>query len=81
MAITILISLGLAQLLSKEFFGRRFVRWAIIVPWAASLVITSRLFTLLYDFYHGLINRVLVAITCCRSRSTSSVTITGRCRR
>jgi len=61
-AITIVLSLALAQLLSKEFFGRRFVRWAIIVPWAASLVITARLFTLLFDFYHGLINRVLVAI-------------------
>jgi multiple sugar transport system permease protein len=59
-AITILISLALAQLLSKEFFGRRVVRWAIIVPWAASLVITARLFTLLFDFYHGLINRLLV---------------------
>lgn len=61
-ALTIVISLGLAQLLSKEFFGRRLVRWAIIVPWAASLVITARLFTLLLDFYHGLINRLLVAL-------------------
>jgi multiple sugar transport system permease protein len=61
-AITIVISLALAQFLHKDFFGRRFVRWAIIVPWAASLVITARLFTLLFDFYHGLINRVLVAI-------------------
>ncbi len=61
-AITILLSLGLAQLLSKEFFGRRLVRWAVIVPWAASLVITARLFTLLFDYYHGLIDRVLVAL-------------------
>ncbi|MGI8665080.1 MAG: carbohydrate ABC transporter permease [Jatrophihabitans sp.] len=60
-AITIVIGLGLAQLLSKEFFGRKVVRWAIIVPWAASLVITARLFTLLFDYYHGLINRVLVS--------------------
>ena len=60
--ITIVVSLALAQFLSKDFFGRRVVRWAIIVPWAASLVITARLFTLLFDFYHGLINRVLVAI-------------------
>lgn len=58
--ITIVISLALAQLLSKEFFGRKLVRWAIIVPWAASLVITARLFTLLFDFYHGLLNRLLV---------------------
>ena len=61
-AITIVLSLGLAQFLSKQFFGRRVVRWAIIVPWAASLVITARLFTLLFDFYHGLIDRVLVAL-------------------
>ncbi|MDQ1720282.1 MAG: multiple sugar transport system permease protein [Pseudonocardiales bacterium] len=61
-AITVGISLGLAQLLSKQFFGRRLVRWAIIVPWAASLVITARLFTLLLDYYHGLLNRVLVAL-------------------
>lgn len=60
--ITIVLSLGLAQLLSKDFLGRRVVRWAIIVPWAASLVITARLFTLLFDFYHGLIDRVLVAL-------------------
>jgi ABC-type sugar transport system permease subunit len=57
---TVVISLGLAQFLSKEFFGRRLVRWAIIVPWAASLVITSRLFTLIYDYYHGILNRLLI---------------------
>jgi multiple sugar transport system permease protein len=61
-ALTILISLGLAQFLSKEFFGRRVVRWAVIVPWAASLVITARLFTLLLDYYRGILNRVLVGI-------------------
>lgn len=58
--ITVLISLALAQFLAKEFPGRRLVRWAIIVPWAASLVITARLFTLMYDYYHGIINTFLV---------------------
>jgi ABC-type sugar transport system permease subunit len=60
--ITIVISLGVAQFLAKDFPGRRLVRWAVIVPWAASLVITSRLFTLLYDYYHGMINQVLVGL-------------------
>jgi ABC-type sugar transport system permease subunit len=59
-ALTIPISLGLAQFLSKEFFGRRVVRWAVIVPWAASLVITSRLFTLIFDYYHGILDRLLL---------------------
>jgi multiple sugar transport system permease protein len=58
--LTILLSLGLAQFLSKEFFGRRFVRWAVIVPWAAALVISSQLFRLMYDYYHGVINGLLL---------------------
>lgn len=60
--LTILLGLGLAQFLSKEFFGRRFVRWALIVPWAASLVITARLFTLILDYYHGILNKLLVSV-------------------
>ncbi|QKE85884.1 sugar ABC transporter permease [Arthrobacter sp. NEB 688] len=61
-AITIVLALALAQLLVKDFPGRRFVRWAVIVPWAASLVITSQLFVLLYDSNYGLINHVLTGL-------------------
>jgi multiple sugar transport system permease protein len=61
-ALTMLISLALAQFLAKEFFGRKVVRWAIIIPWAASLVITARLFTLIYDYYHGILNKFLVSL-------------------
>ncbi|QIM22312.1 sugar ABC transporter permease [Phycicoccus sp. HDW14] len=61
-AITIVLSLALAQLLVKDFPGRRFVRWAVIVPWAASLVITSQLFVLLYDDNYGLVNHVLLKL-------------------
>jgi ABC-type sugar transport system permease subunit len=61
-AITLVAGLGLAQFLSKEFFGRKVVRWAVIVPWAASLVITARLFTLIYDYYHGILNRLLQSL-------------------
>ncbi|MFD8381801.1 carbohydrate ABC transporter permease [Streptomyces sp. NPDC059679] len=60
--ITMVMSLALAQFLTKEFFGRRVVRWAVIVPWAASLVITSRLFTLIYDYYHGVLNKLLIGL-------------------
>jgi multiple sugar transport system permease protein len=58
-ALTVLFSLGLAQFLTKDFFGRKVVRWAIIVPWAASLVITAKLFTLIYDYYYGTLNLIL----------------------
>ncbi|HEX7785221.1 MAG TPA: sugar ABC transporter permease [Methylomirabilota bacterium] len=60
-AITILVSLALAQLLNAGFPGRRLVRWALIVPWAASLIMTAKLFVWLYDYYFGLLNRVLLA--------------------
>jgi multiple sugar transport system permease protein len=60
--LTILFSLALAQFLSKDFFGRKLVRWAVLVPWAASLVITSRLFTLIFDYYHGILNQLLIKL-------------------
>jgi ABC-type sugar transport system permease subunit len=59
---TILMSLGLAQLLDKSFPGRRIVRWAVIVPWAASLIVTSKLFVWIYDYYFGILNHVLLSL-------------------
>ena len=61
-ALTILVSLAVAQLLAKDFFGRKVVRWAIIVPWAASLVITAKTFTMIYDYYYGTLNLILTSL-------------------
>ena len=61
-ALTVLISLAVGQFLSKEFFGRRVVRYAIIVPWAASLVITAKTFVLIYDYYYGTLNLILTTL-------------------
>ena len=60
--VTIAASLGIAQLLNEEFPGRRLVRWALIVPWAASVIMTSKLFVWLYDYYFGLLNQVLTSL-------------------
>jgi multiple sugar transport system permease protein len=59
-AATILISLGLAQFLNKRFPGRRIVRWALIVPWAASLVMTATVWRYIYEGAYGMLNRVLL---------------------
>ena len=59
-ALTVLVSLAVAQFLSKDFFGRKVVRYAIIVPWAASLVITAKTFTMIYNYYYGTLNLVLI---------------------
>jgi ABC-type sugar transport system permease subunit len=60
--VTILVSLALAQLLNERFPGRRLVRWALIVPWAASLIITAKLFVWVYDYYFGILNHVLLSL-------------------
>jgi ABC-type glycerol-3-phosphate transport system permease component len=59
-AATIVISLGLAQFLNKRFPGRRIVRWALIVPWAASLVMTATVWRYIYEGSYGMLNRVLL---------------------
>jgi multiple sugar transport system permease protein len=61
-AVTVVVSLGLAQFLNQRFPGRRFVRWALIVPWAASLVMTAKLFVWIYDYYFGILNHALVRL-------------------
>lgn len=59
-AITIFLSLFLAQLLHAEFPGRRWVRYALIVPWAASVIMTATSFKWMLDGYYGIINRILL---------------------
>ena len=60
-AVTVVVSLALAQLLNQPFPGRALVRWALIVPWAASLIMTSKLFVWIYDYYFGALNRLLTS--------------------
>jgi len=60
--VTVVVSLGLAQLLNEDFPGRRLVRWALIVPWAASVIMTSKLFVWIYDYYFGILNHALLAL-------------------
>ncbi|HEY2697403.1 MAG TPA: sugar ABC transporter permease [Pseudonocardiaceae bacterium] len=59
-AATVLISLLLAQLLNRKFLGRTVVRWALIVPWAASVVMSSIIFKWILDWSHGVFNTLLL---------------------
>ncbi|MGH3662019.1 MAG: ABC transporter permease subunit [Micromonosporaceae bacterium] len=56
---TIVTSLAMAQFLNKRFVGRRYVRWALIVPWAASLVMTATVWRYIYELDYGPLNRLL----------------------
>jgi multiple sugar transport system permease protein len=56
---TILISLALAQLFHQQFPGRRVTRWALIAPWAASVLMTAIVFKWMLEPGYGLVNLVL----------------------
>jgi multiple sugar transport system permease protein len=58
-AVTMLISLGLAQLFNARFPGRRVARWALIVPWASSVMMTALIFRWALDANNGVINVLL----------------------
>jgi len=58
-AVTVLISLGLAQLFNQRFPGRRVTRWALIIPWAASVMMTALIFKWALDPNVGVINVIL----------------------
>lgn len=59
---TIVLSLPLAQLINQNFPGRKYVRWSIIFPWAASVVMTSMVWTWILDAYSGELNLTLTEL-------------------
>ncbi|MEE1832494.1 carbohydrate ABC transporter permease [Streptomyces sp. SP17KL33] len=61
-AVTLLLSLGLAQLLNARFPGQRLVRWALIVPWAASVLMTALIWRWMLNNFYGVVNRVLMDV-------------------
>ena len=58
-AFTMAISLPLAQLLNAKFVGQKFLRYSVIVPWAASLVITATSWKWILNAFYGIFNLVL----------------------
>ncbi|PQZ93010.1 sugar ABC transporter permease [Arthrobacter sp. MYb227] len=60
--LTVVISLALAQFLNKPFPGRTLVRMAVIVPWAASVVMTTTVFYYAMDPNYGIFNKFLTDI-------------------
>ncbi|MEO3768736.1 sugar ABC transporter permease [Streptomyces sp. B8F3] len=57
--VTMLLSLGLAQLFNKPFPGRTVTRWALIAPWAASVLMTAIGFRWMLDQTAGVLNTLM----------------------
>ena len=58
-SLTVILSLAMAQLFNQSFPGRKIVRWALIAPWAASVMMTSIVFRWMLDPNNGVINVLL----------------------
>ncbi|MFI0417603.1 carbohydrate ABC transporter permease [Spongiactinospora sp. 9N601] len=56
--LTVIISLALAQLFNQRFPGRKIARWALIAPWAASVLMTAIIFRWMLDPEVGVINMI-----------------------
>ncbi|NOY10363.1 MAG: sugar ABC transporter permease [Spirochaetes bacterium] len=57
--ITVAVSLVLALALNHEFIGRKFSRIILILPWAASVMISALLWKWLFNSDYGMLNRLL----------------------
>ena len=69
--VTMLISLGLAQLFHQRFPGRRIARWALIIPWAASVMMSALIFKWALDPNVGVLNVILHHIGVVRKLGSS----------
>ncbi|MEU1116088.1 MULTISPECIES: sugar ABC transporter permease [unclassified Streptomyces] len=57
---TMLLSLALAQLFNQKFPGRRITRWALIAPWAASVLMTAIGFKWMLNQTAGVLNTFML---------------------
>jgi multiple sugar transport system permease protein len=76
--VTMILSLGLAQLFNERFPGRRVARWALIAPWAASVMMTSLVFRWALDANNGVINVFLHDIGLLKSFNSNQADWLGR---
>ena len=60
---TIAISLFLAHFLNKAFPGRRFVRLVLIIPWAASVLMTTMVVYYMFQPNYGLVNNLMMNLS------------------
>jgi multiple sugar transport system permease protein len=76
--VTMVLSLGLAQLFNQRFPGRRVARWALIAPWAAAVMMTSLVFRWALDANNGVINVFLHDIGVLKSFNSNEADWLGR---
>jgi len=72
-----LIGLGQALVLDQDFYGRRWVRAAIIIPWAVPIVIQGMMFFLMFDSNVGFATPILADLGVVAPTNTLNDTISA----
>jgi multiple sugar transport system permease protein len=57
--VTTVLALAIAALLNERFPGRKLIRTALLLPWAASVTITAIGFKWIFNYYYGALNPLL----------------------
>jgi|AntRauTorcE11898_2_1112593.scaffolds.fasta_scaffold00401_2 multiple sugar transport system permease protein len=60
--IELVLGLGLALLLNREFKGKYFAQAAILFPWAIPTVINARIWAWMFNGQYGVVNDLLIRI-------------------
>jgi multiple sugar transport system permease protein len=56
----LVLGLGLALMLNREFFGRGVVRAASLIPWALTTVVAALMWQFMYNDSYGIVNAILM---------------------
>ena len=73
---SMLSGFGLALILNREFFGRRFARGVLLVPWTVPSVAVAFVWIWLYDPLVGIFNQILHAAGLGRAEFLSDIRMT-----
>lgn len=60
--LTVILSIILALLLENDFFGRRFVRTTLILPWAMPVIVSAFAWRFMADPGNGIFNQWLLSL-------------------
>jgi len=60
--LSFLVGLFVALVLNEDFWGKRFARVALILPWAIPTVVSGRMFGLIFHSGFGILNTLLIKI-------------------
>lgn len=61
-SVSMILSLALAIVLNTKFFGRKYLRTILLLPWATAQLVTASAWKYIFDYYYGSLNTILMKL-------------------